>query len=75
MSLKIHVLQSHLDFFPNNCGMFSDEHGERFCQEIPTMEKRDQGKWSTSMLADYCWTLAIHAPEQLHKQQAKQCRK
>jgi hypothetical protein len=29
MSLKIHMLQSHLDFFPNNCGMVS-EHGERF---------------------------------------------
>ena len=34
MSLKIHLLHSHLDFFPDNCGMFSDEHGERFHQEI-----------------------------------------
>ena len=30
MSLKIHMLHSHLDFFPDNCGMFSDEYGERF---------------------------------------------
>ena len=52
MSLKIHMLHSHLDFFPNNCGMVSDEHGECFHQEIATMEKRYQGKWSNSMLAD-----------------------
>jgi hypothetical protein len=61
MSLKIHVLHSLLDCFPDNCGMVSDEHGERFHQEIATTEKRYQGKWSTSMLADYCWTLARNA--------------
>jgi hypothetical protein len=71
MSLKIHMLHSHLDFFPDNCGKASDEHGECFHQEIATMEKRYQGKWSTSMLADYCWTLTRNAPEQLHKRQAK----
>jgi hypothetical protein len=26
MSLKVHVLHSHLDFFPDNCDMVSDEH-------------------------------------------------
>ncbi|KYQ47485.1 hypothetical protein ALC60_13464 [Trachymyrmex zeteki] len=29
-SLKIDILHSHLDFFPDNLGNFSDEHGERF---------------------------------------------
>jgi hypothetical protein len=71
MSFKIHVLHPHLDFFPDNCDMFSDEHDERFHQEIATMEKRYQGKWSTSMLADCCWMLVRNAPEQLHKRQAK----
>jgi len=75
MSLKIHMLHSHLDFFPKNCGMVSDEHGERFHQEIATMEKGYLGKRSTSMLADYCWTLIRNAPEQLHKRQAKRSRK
>jgi hypothetical protein len=56
-----------LDFFADNCGMVSDEHGERFHQDIATMEKRYQGNWSTSMLADYCWTLARDDPEQLYK--------
>jgi len=71
MFLKIHMLHSHLDFFPDNCGMVSDEHAECFHQEIATMEKGYQGKWFTYMLIDYCWTLARNAPEQLHKGQAK----
>jgi hypothetical protein len=57
MSLKVHFLDSHLDFFPENLGAVSDEHRERFHQDIYNMEKRYQGKWSLSMLANYCWTL------------------
>jgi hypothetical protein len=57
MSLKVHFLGSHLEFFPENLGAVSDEHGERFHQDIYNMEKRYQGKWSLSMLADYSWTL------------------
>jgi hypothetical protein len=68
---KINMLHSHLDFFPDTCGKVSDEHGERFHQEIAAIEKRNQGTWSTSKLVDYCWTLARNAPGQLHKQQAK----
>lgn len=63
MSLKIHLLDAHLDFFPENLGAVSDEHGERFHQDVAAMEKRYQGKWSPSMLADYCWTLIRDAPE------------
>ena len=57
MSLKIHFLDSHLDFLPPNLGAVSDENGEPFHQDILAMEKRYQGKLSSSMLADYCWTL------------------
>jgi hypothetical protein len=57
MSLKIHFLDSHLDFFPDNLGAVSDEHGERFHQDISVMEKRYQGQWNARMVADYCWTL------------------
>ena len=38
-SLKIHFLHSHLDFFPENLGAVSDEHGETFHQDIAYMEK------------------------------------
>jgi len=57
MSLKIYILESHLDFFPENLGEVSDEHSERFHQDIMAMEKRYQSKWTSSMLADCCWTL------------------
>jgi hypothetical protein len=50
MSLEVHFLDSHLDFFPENLGTVSDEHGEIFHQDISNIEKRYQGKWSLSML-------------------------
>ncbi|GBL89043.1 hypothetical protein AVEN_255188-1 [Araneus ventricosus] len=43
MSLRIHFLDSHLNFFPDNCGQVSDEHGESFHQGISNMEKRYRG--------------------------------
>jgi len=63
MSLKIHFLESHLDFFPENLGEVSDEHGERFHQDILAMEMRYQGKWTSSMWADCCWTMKRDVPE------------
>ncbi|UYV78509.1 hypothetical protein LAZ67_16001816 [Cordylochernes scorpioides] len=63
MSLKIHFLHSHLDFFPENLGAVSDEHGERFHQDISSIKKRYQGKWSPGLLADYCWTLKRDVPQ------------
>ena len=44
MALKIHMTHSHLDLFPENMGAVSDEHGERFHQNIATVEKRFKGK-------------------------------
>ena len=63
MSLKIHFLDSHLDFFTENLGEVSDIHGERFHQDISGMEKRYQGKWKPSILAHYWWTLKRDVPE------------
>jgi len=40
MSIKIHFLFSHLKSFPENLGDVSDEQGERFHQDINTMEER-----------------------------------
>ncbi|UYV69549.1 CLCN3 [Cordylochernes scorpioides] len=42
MSLKIYFLDSHLDFFPDNLSAVSDERGERFHQDISSMEMRYQ---------------------------------
>ncbi|GBN54147.1 hypothetical protein AVEN_185761-1 [Araneus ventricosus] len=53
MSLKIHVLHSHLEFYRENLGSVRDEHGERFHQDILNMGARYQGKCNPKMLADY----------------------
>jgi len=66
-------LCSHLDFFfPENSGAVSDEHGDRFHQDVSSMEKRHQGKWNCAMFGDYCWTLARDAPTMEYKRRAKQ---
>ena len=57
MSLKLHFLHSHLDFFRDNLGNVSEEHGERFHQDIQVMEKRYQGRWDEAMMGDYVWNL------------------
>ena len=54
MSIKMHYLYSHLDFFSDNMGDISDEHGERFHQDIEMMEKRYQGVWDEAMMGDGC---------------------
>jgi len=60
MSVKIHFLHSHLDYFPSNLGAFSEEQGERFHQDISEMERRYQGRWNVNIIADYCWGLNRH---------------
>ena len=70
MSFKIHFLDSHLDFFPPNCGAVSDDHGEQFHQDVSAMEKRHQENWGPSMLADFCWMATWDALLTAHKLQA-----
>jgi hypothetical protein len=40
MSLKLHFLASHLDYFPPNLGAVSEEQGERFHQDLKHVERR-----------------------------------
>jgi hypothetical protein len=56
MSVKLHFLHSHLDFFPENMGAISNEHGKRFHQDTSQIAKRYGGKWSPNILADCCWS-------------------
>ena len=57
MSINIHYLHNHLDRFPKNLDDYSEKQGERFHQDMRTMEVRYQGKWDTHMMADYCWNM------------------
>lgn len=71
MSIKVHFLMSHLDEFPANLGDVSDEHGERFHQDIKTMEERYQGRWNVNMMADYCWSIQRDCVESQHSRQSR----
>ncbi|XP_049304280.1 uncharacterized protein LOC125776438 [Bactrocera dorsalis] len=71
MSLKIHFLHSHLSFFPANLGDESDEHGERFHQQMKLIENRYQGFWDVGMMGDYCWFLIRETDPKLNKRQNK----
>lgn len=66
MSIKLHFLFSHLDRFPENLGDLSEEQGERFHQDIRTMEERYQGYWNANMMADYCWSIQSSTPGSTH---------
>ena len=57
MSLKLHMLHSHLDFFSTNMGAVSDEHGERFHQQIAKLEQRYHKQCDVNMMGDYIWLL------------------
>jgi hypothetical protein len=70
MSLKIHFLHLHLDFFPPNLGAVSNECGERFHQDISVMEKRYAEKSVQNMLADYCWNLKEEVSGGSYKRQS-----
>lgn len=63
MSIKMHFLHAHLDNFVLNCGAYSEQHGERFHQDILNMEKRYAGKNHVSMLSDHCWFLTRESPD------------
>jgi hypothetical protein len=52
-----------MDLFPEDRDKVSDKHSERFHQDIMAMEKQYQGKWTSSILADYCWTLKRDVPD------------
>ena len=66
MSLKMHFLFSHFDFFKQNLGHYSEEHGERFHQDMKNIEKRYVGRWNEAMMGEYIWGL-VRESENVHK--------
>ena len=70
MSIKLHYLHSHLDWFPENLGAMSDEQGEHFHQDIATMEERYQGRWDVHMITDFCWNLKRDNPGAAYSKQS-----
>jgi len=52
-----------LGFFPEISVESVTNTVKRFHQDIMATEKRYQGKWTSSMLADCCWTLKRDVPD------------
>jgi hypothetical protein len=55
MTVKVHFLDAHIEYFPDNLGQFSEEQGERFHQKLKSFENRYNQSCSANILSDYCW--------------------
>ena len=71
ISLKMHFLHSHLDFFPPNLGKVSDEQGERFHQDMSVTEGRYQGRFDANMMGYFCWYLQHESKGSSYERKAK----
>ncbi|KAL6478203.1 hypothetical protein MHYP_G00140380 [Metynnis hypsauchen] len=71
MSLKIHILDAHLDKFKENMGAYSEEQGERFHQDIMNFERRYQGQYNENMMGDYIWGLIRESDLQYSRRSRK----
>ena len=60
-------MQFQLNYFSDNCGDYSEEHGERFHQDIATMKNRYQGSITINILDDYCWSLKRNGTDGIYK--------
>ncbi|XP_051552787.1 uncharacterized protein LOC127440312 [Myxocyprinus asiaticus] len=71
MSLKVHILDAHLDKFKENMGAYSEEQGERFHQDILDFERRYQGQYNENMMGDYIWGLIRESDLQYNRKSRK----
>lgn len=56
---------------PHNLGDVSDEHGERFHQQMKAMERRYHGFWDAAMMGDYIWSLIRETEYESNKKQRR----
>ena len=57
MSLKLHMLDAHLEKFKDNMGDYSEEQGERSHQDVKEVERRYQGHYDERTMGYYIWSL------------------
>lgn len=71
VSLKIHLLICHLHRFPDNCGDFSDEHGEKFHQTLKKFQDRFKSKnTDVKMLSAYHFTIKKYESSVSHSRKS-----
>ena len=57
MSLKLHMLDAHLEKFKDNVAAYSEEQGEHFHQDVKEVERCYQGHYDERIMGDYIWSL------------------
>ena len=57
VSVQLHFLRSHLDYFPKNSGDLSKEQDGHFYHDIRIMKDYYQDRWDVNFSPDYCWCL------------------
>jgi len=75
MSLNVYFSHSHVDYFPENLGAYSEEKGEKFHRDIMTMERRYQGRMYVNMMADYSWMLKRESTRKRNRRSIKNTKK
>ena len=70
MSMKVHMLDAHLDEFKENLDAYSEEHGEQLHQDIKDFESLYQGQYNENMMGDYIWGL-IQESDLEYKQKSR----
>lgn len=71
MSLKVHILDAHLDKFKENIRSYSEEQGERFHQDMMDFEHRYQGSYNENMMGDCIYGLIREINLQYKRQSRK----
>ena len=71
MSMKVHMLDAHLDEFIENLGAYFKEHGERFHQDIKDFEIRYQRQYNENMMGDYVWGLIRESDSEYRRKSRK----
>ena len=71
MSLKLHVLHSHIDEFKDNLGDYSEEQGERLHQAVKLFEERYKGQNNENIMGDYIWNLVRESDLTYNRQSRK----
>ena len=71
MSLKLHILHSHIDELKTNLGDYSEEQGERSHQDVKSFEKRYKSQYNENMMGDYIWNLLRESDLTYNRQSRK----
>ena len=71
MSLKLHILHSHIDEFKYNFGDYSEEQAEKFHLHIKSFEKRYKDQYNENMIGHYIWNLLRESDLTYNRQSCK----